>query len=109
MARRRFADWRQQSTQQRLDGSTASLSQQIIGRESQDWTFTPHLNSPRRETVDDGRSYRNQRVCVSGCVFPDYAALHLQLAAMHPRLNDGLAYSYCTSSSSLCGRVTLYR
>jgi hypothetical protein len=35
---------------------------------------------------------------LAGACFRDYAALHLQLAAMHPRLNDGLAYSYCSSS-----------
>jgi hypothetical protein len=52
-------------------------SQQIVGRNPQDETFTPHLNRPQRETVDDGCSYRNQRVCVSGRVFPEYAALHL--------------------------------
>jgi hypothetical protein len=49
-------------------------------------TFTPHLNSPLRETVDDGCSYLNQRVGVSGRVFPEYAALHLQLAAAHSPL-----------------------
>jgi hypothetical protein len=31
----------------------------------------------KKETVDDGCSYRNQRVCVSGRVFPEYAASHL--------------------------------
>ena len=41
------------------------VSQQIIGMNPQDRTFTRHLNSPRRETVDDRRSYHNQRACVA--------------------------------------------
>src|SRR5262249_71115 len=54
------------------------VSQQIIGRTSQDKTFTSCLNSFRkRETVDDGRSDHNQCACVSGGVFPDYVAFDL--------------------------------
>ena len=49
-----------------------------------DWQGLPrrdiHASSKqaaKAETVDDGCPYRNQRVCVSGRVLPEYAALHL--------------------------------
>src|SRR5262249_4359713 len=68
--------------------------------------------SAKRETVDDRRSCHNQRACVSGGVFPDYAAVHLQLAPVYPglasRYGDAV-HCHCGSSSSLCGCVTLCR
>jgi hypothetical protein len=60
-----------------VDAQNQGIGQQIIGSNPQDQTFTPHLNSPLMETVDDGCSYLNQRVGFSGRVFPEYAALHL--------------------------------
>ena len=46
-------------------------NQQMIGRGYQDETFTPHLDRPTKETVDDGCSYRDQLVCVGGRVFTE--------------------------------------
>jgi hypothetical protein len=64
-------------TQYQAIRTSISSNQQIIGGNSQDEIFTRHLNTPHRETVDDGCSYRYQFVGVSRGVFPGYAALRL--------------------------------
>ena len=73
-----------------IENANLGASQQIVGRNPQDQTFTPHLYSPVKETVGDGCSCLNQRIGVSWRVFPEYTASHLQLAATHSPLKRGM-------------------